>query len=186
MLIHLIRHTKPDVSPGICYGQTDLCLTDSFAQEKAAVHSKLLSSYDAVYTSPLQRCSLLADSIEAPKRFIDDRLMEYNFGDWELKPWDELNSPAVQQWMDNFVDQPAPNGDSILSMKKRVDDFFDELYKSNDENIAVVSHSGVQRLIHAKILMTPLSHLFRLQLDFGAVLELKRNSEQTLCTIKHL
>ena len=186
MLIHLIRHTTPDIKPGICYGQADLGLVDSFEQEKTLVHSKLLTSYDAVYTSPLQRCALLADTIKSPNRFIDERIMEYNFGDWELKPWEELKSPDTQQWMDNFVDQAAPNGDSILTMKNRVDDFFDELYTRDYQNVAVVSHSGVQRLVHARILETPLALLFRLQLNFGAVLEIQVNNESKLNTIKHL
>ena len=186
MLIHLIRHTTPDIKPGICYGQADLGLVDTFEQEKTVVHSKLLSRYDAVYTSPLQRCTLLADTIKSSNRFVDKRIMEYNFGDWELKPWEELKSPDTKEWMDNFVDQAAPNGDSILTMKKRVDDFFEELYKSDYQNVAVVSHSGVQRLIHARILETPLALLFRLQLNFGAVLEIQINNETKLNTIKHL
>lgn len=186
MLIHLIRHTTPDIQPGICYGQADLRLAESFEHEKVIVHNKLLEKYDAVYTSPLQRCSLLAETINTNKRFTDDRLMEYNFGDWELKPWSDLKSPETQQWMDNFVEQPAPNGDSIITIKKRVDDFFDELYQSNYENIAVVSHAGVQRLVHANILQMPLTHLFRLQLCYGAVLEILNDTKQTTTTIKHL
>ena len=34
MLIHLIRHTTPDIETGICYGQTDLDVSDSFEKEK--------------------------------------------------------------------------------------------------------------------------------------------------------
>ncbi len=186
MLIHLIRHTTPDITPGICYGQTDLSLTDSFEQEKAEVHNKLLSRYDAIYTSPLQRCALLADSIEAPKRFIDDRLIEYNFGDWELLPWSEFKSEGAKSWMNNFVDQPAPNGDSMISMQQRVMEFFDALLQKNYSSVALVTHSGVQRLIHGYILETSLKHLFRLQLEFGAVLEVNSDLSNGLLTIKHL
>ena len=57
MRIHLIRHTTPDIKKGLCYGQTDLDVTDTFEQEKEHVLSKLLGEYDAVFTSPLQRCS---------------------------------------------------------------------------------------------------------------------------------
>ena len=42
MLIHLIRHTKPEIAAGICYGQTDLELASSFTQEADTVLSKLL------------------------------------------------------------------------------------------------------------------------------------------------
>lgn len=186
MLIHLIRHTTPQIEEGICYGQSDLTLAESFEAEKAILQKKLLSEYDALYTSPLQRCALLADSINSKNRFEDDRILEYNFGDWELKNWNELDRTETQNWMDNFIDQPAPGGDSIISMKTRVDAFFAQLIKSDYATIAVVTHSGVQRILHAHILQTPLSHLFRLQLDYGAVLEIKRNKDLELNTIKHL
>jgi len=186
MLIHLIRHTTPDIEPGICYGQTDLDVIESFESEKDRVVSKLKEQYDVVYTSPLQRCAKLAEFVNTTNRVTDKRIMEYDFGDWERLPWSDLTSEKARQWMDNFVDQPAPNGESILSMQKRVMPFFDELFKKEYERVAVVTHSGVQRLMHAHILETPLTHLFRLELDFGAVLEIKHNRESKSLTIKHL
>lgn len=186
MIIHLIRHTTPDIDLGLCYGQTDLDLAETFEQESTAVLNKLRPNYDAVITSPLQRCSKLADKIAAKQRMVDNRLMEYNFGDWELKPWSEFKTADTQAWMDNFVDQPAPNGDSMISMKSRVDDFFTDLLSKDYQHVAVVSHSGVQRLLHGHILSTPMTHMFRLQLEFGAVLEIKVDQQSGLQTIKHL
>ena len=186
MRIHLIRHTTPDIKKGLCYGQTDLDVTDTFEQEKEHVLSKLLGEYDAVFTSPLQRCSKLAEHVKGNLRFNDERIMEYNFGDWELRPWDELQSEQARAWMDNFVDQPAPNGDSLITMQDRVMGFFQELIKEDYQTVAVVTHSGVQRILHAHVLETPLTHLFRLQLDFGAVLEVISNAENDLLTVKHL
>jgi len=185
MLIHLIRHTTPEIDEDICYGQTDLDLAPSFEQEAQTVLSKLKPHYDFVVTSPLQRCSRLASMVNADKRHSDERIVEYNFGDWELKKWSEFNCEATQHWMNNFVEQPAPNGDSLISMKSRVDEFWQELIHSDHKSVAVVTHSGVQRLIHGYVLKTPLTHLFRLQLDFGAVLELKVDNENELTTIKH-
>ena len=186
MLIHLIRHTTPKIESGICYGQTDLDVVDSFEQEKDVVLSKLLTDYDAVYTSPLQRCSKLAASITGKQRITEPRLMEYNFGDWELRPWSDFKPGEADDWMNNFVDQPAPNGDSILTMQDRVMGFFNELFSKDYQHVAVVAHSGVQRILHAHILETPLTHMFRLQLDFGAVLEIKSDLQNNLLTVKHL
>lgn len=186
MLIHLIRHTTPDIETGVCYGQTDLDVATSFEQEKQAVLNKTLSRYDAVYTSPLQRCSKLARFLQSEHRVTDPRLMEYNFGDWELLPWSEFKSTSAKNWMNDFVNQPAPNGDSVISMQDRVMDFFNTLLEKNHTSVALVTHSGVQRLIHAHILNTPLTHLFRLQLDFGAVLEIKSELSTGLLTVKHL
>ena len=186
MLIHLIRHTTPKIEPGICYGQSDLDVSHSFKDEVKTILTKTLKKYDVVYTSPLQRCAKLAENITGEQRFSEPRIMEYNFGDWELLPWSDFKSDDAQSWMNNFVDQPAPNGDSIKTMQSRVMSFFEELIKKDVESVAVVTHSGVQRLLHAHILCTPLEYLFRLQLDFGAVLEVKSDALTGLLTIKHL
>ena len=186
MQIHLIRHTTPNIDPGVCYGQTDLELAASFEQEKLAVLSKLNEHYDAVYTSPLKRCALLAKHIDGEQRINDQRLMEYNFGDWELLAWSEFKSEEAQNWMNNFVDQTAPNGENMITMQKRVDEFWQELIQQPYERVAVITHSGVMRIIHGLILSTPLTHLFRLQLEFGAIMEVNSELNTNLMTIKHM
>lgn len=186
MLIHIIRHTTPNIDAGICYGDSDITLTDSFEQERDVILSKLQSNYDAVFTSPLHRCAKLSESINTTHYCVDDRLKEYNFGDWELRPWSDLNDDVARLWMDNFVEQAAPNGDSLIVMKKRVDDFWQELVYKDLNKVAIVTHAGVLRLIHAAILETPLKHLFRLQLNYGAILEVHSNLDTGLETIKHL
>lgn len=192
MIIDLIRHTKPAIEEGICYGQTDLSLAESFDQEYAQIRSKICDRYDYVISSPLLRCHRLAERIVDGSNIaveLDDRIMEYNFGDWEMLPWSEFKDDASRSWMDNFVDQPAPNGDSMLSMQKRVTEFWDTITSResySDSHIAVITHSGVQRLLHAMILETPLSHMFRLQLSFGAVIRINFDTVSQLTTIQHL
>lgn len=186
MIIHIIRHTRPDIKPGICYGQTDLALADSFDRDSKQVMTKLFDHYDAIYTSPLQRCALLSEKFRSDSRTIDPRLMEYNFGNWELKPWNDFTSDTAKSWMNNFVEQAAPSGDSMITMQARVSEFWSELLVKNHNRVAIVTHSGVQRLIHGLILETPMTHLFRLQLDFGAVLEVNSDIKSGLISIKHL
>jgi alpha-ribazole phosphatase len=41
--IFLIRHTTPAVAKGICYGQTDLDITESFVEEAEAIRGHLPS-----------------------------------------------------------------------------------------------------------------------------------------------
>lgn len=186
MLIHLIRHTTPDIEPGICYGRSDIGLANSFVDEREIVLRRLKSNYDALFSSPLTRCTKLSDSISADTRLIDDRLKEYDFGDWELRPWEKINDEEAQYWMDNYISSSAPNGDSLLLMKKRVDEFWHELIQQNFDNVAIVTHAGVIRLIHGLILETPLSHLFRLQLDYGSIVEIQKNRKTGLETLKHV
>jgi len=186
MIIDLIRHTTPDIAQGICYGQTDLSLKPSYPQEFERIQHKVYNNYDLVVSSPLQRCLRLAQTLNTDTLEQDPRIMEYNFGDWELQPWSEFKSAQAEHWMNNFIDQPAPNGDSMISMQTRVMSFWLETLSRDVKRIAVVTHSGVLRLLHAHILETPLSHMFRLELDFGAVIRITHKSATGLTTLKHL
>jgi len=84
MEIYLIRHTTPAIAKGICYGQTDLDVTDSFEAEVMSIKEHLPKNIQAVYSSPLQRCRKLAEAIfpKHPVQLFDD-LMELNCGDWK-------------------------------------------------------------------------------------------------------
>jgi len=170
MILDLIRHTTPAVEPGVCYGQTDLALSDSFENEAQIVLAKLDTHYDAVISSPLQRCLLLANKINANTRSNDERLLEYHFGDWEMKTWAEIQLLDSEQWFDDYVNQPAPNGDSLLNLQMRAMSFLSDTLQLDVERVAVVSHAGVLRVIHAYVLSTPLEDMFKLVLKFGAVI----------------
>ena len=58
--IYLIRHTTPAVAKGVCYGQTDLDITETFLEEAEVIRQVLPAGIAAVHSSPLQRCARLA------------------------------------------------------------------------------------------------------------------------------
>ena len=60
MEIYLIRHTTPLVAKGVCYGQSDLDVTETFIPEADIIKAHLPSNIQQVYSSPLQRCTKLA------------------------------------------------------------------------------------------------------------------------------
>ncbi len=86
MKITLIRHTSVNVEPGICYGQSDVPLDESFSHTAEFIKHKLqVEKYDAIYCSPLSRCVKLAKYCGYETPILDKRLLEINFGDWEMK-----------------------------------------------------------------------------------------------------
>mgnify|MGYP000761121693 CR=1 FL=1 len=99
MQITLVRHTA--VSPEwqvICYGNTDIPLADTFAEEAPRVAAQIdLSLYDRILSSPLSRALKLAQHCvpQGTNIEVDDRLKEMNFGDWEGKHWDSILEEAV-------------------------------------------------------------------------------------------
>ncbi len=146
MKIYLLRHTRVDVPSGICYGQTDVSLADTFENELSIIKNTLSDvTFKKVYSSPLTRCMRLA------KKFTDyiisdARLMELNFGDWENKSWDEIfDCEKGKKWFSNYLEEVCPNGESSQMLQQRIQNFIDELPKIND-NILIVTHSGVIRM----------------------------------------
>ncbi len=169
MEIYLIRHTTPDILPGICYGQSDLDLADSFTKEYAILREKLPEKLDQVYSSPLFRCKELALELGFPIT-LDKRLKEYDFGDWEMLPWKDIPKGDMEEWMKDFVSVAPPNGESYHALFQRVESFWDELLQNDpDEVIALTIHGGVIRSLLALLLEIPLKNAFRLHLDYGSI-----------------
>lgn len=169
MEIYLIRHTTLAIKPGVCYGQSEIPLEKSFLEESKVIKAKLPNRFDIVYSSPLQRCLKLAEHMNADERKSDASLLELNFGDWEMKPWDEIDQKVLQEWMSNFVHISVPNGESYMELFQRVDTFFKRVQDKHYEKVAIVSHAGVIRAFIANVLGLPLENSFSLEVDYGKV-----------------
>lgn len=144
MNVHLIRHTSVKVPRGICYGQSDVEVKDSFEQEAEVIKEQIkYIHFDKVYCSPLKRCVKLADYCGYADAEQDKRIMEINFGDWELKNFDSIHDPNLQTWYKDYIHVRATNGESFLDQFKRVSNFLDELKQKEYQNVALFTHGGV-------------------------------------------
>lgn len=150
MEIYLIRHTAVAVEQGICYGQKDVDLAVTYAEELETVKKNLDGvEFDQIYTSPLTRAKRLANDIYPEKGIEDKRLMELNFGDWEGKIWDEIKDPYLAKWMEDFVNLKCSNGESFVMLRDRVLDFWNEIKSKDYNKVAIFTHGGVIRTIQA-------------------------------------
>jgi len=172
MEVYLIRHTTPQIAKGICYGQSDVPLADSFNAEIAVLLKQLPPIFDAVFSSPLTRCYQVAKHIQAKKITVDKRLLELNFGDWEMKNWDDIDQKALNTWMKAFVQSSIPGGESYLDLTKRVQDFITSVTRSDYKRVAIVTHGGVIRSFLAYALDTPLKDTFSYALNFGSIVKI--------------
>lgn len=145
MEVILIRHTRPDVPPGTCYGQTDVPLAASFPQEAARTKTALeaYAPFDHAYSSPLTRALRLAAFCGYPDATTDDRLLEIDMGQWEMQRYDEITDPALQRWYEDYLHLPATGGESFVQLYDRVASFLDELKQRPFHRVAVFAHSGV-------------------------------------------
>ncbi len=172
MDLSVIRHTRLNIDSGRCYGQSEVELADSFDAELAELQARLSPPYAAVYSSPKLRCTRLAqqfgDSIHN-----DARLLEYHFGDWEMTRWDDIDTTALNAWMQDFVNVATPNGENLLQMYARVAAFMDELRAGTHDHGLIVTHAGVIRCIWAYLLNIPLGEIFKLKVGYGDVLNFR-------------
>ncbi len=174
MEIYLIRHTTPQIEKGICYGQTDLDVTDSFIEEVGTIKTKLgkLNKDIIIYSSPLQRCLKLAEKLSNKLPVIEKRLMELNFGHWEMQAWDDINKTELNLWMDDFVNVACPNGESYKSLYERTSEFINELKEKNTKKAIIVSHGGAIRAILSYIKQEPLIRSFNTKVNYGDVIKI--------------
>ena len=176
MEVYLVRHTETVCEKGICYGQSDVGIREPYD----AVFESILNQLpqDAVlYSSPLQRCTVLAKHIlqntQIDSVIEDPRLMEMHFGDWELQSWNDISQEILNPWMEDFVNIRVPNGESFVDLNERVVDFFEsEITKESDKPLIIVAHAGVIRSVLCKVNNLPLQEAFEATLDFGAVVKI--------------
>ena len=175
MKLTLIRHTSLQTGAGICYGQSDVDVAESFVNEVAKTKEKLAAmAFNAIYSSPLQRCVKLADALNFGEPVLDNRLMELNFGEWELQAWDDIPRDIFDTWAHDYANIAPPNGETFSQLQQRGLNFLEEiLAKHPNEHIAVVSHGGMIRALLAHVLNMELKGLFRFTIDYGSVTQLE-------------
>ena len=168
MNLTFIRHTSVAVEPGICYGQSDVELSITFEAEAQQVSSKLrLSQFDAVYSSPLSRCRKLASFCGFREPVIDERLMELNFGDWEMKAWSDIQDPQLQLWFDNWVEAIPTGGESFASLIVRIKEFLETLNTLPVNDVIIFTHAGVIRAAGILAGTFPAAEAFDYKVGYG-------------------
>lgn len=170
MQVYVIRHTKVNVPSSVCYGQTDVELADTFLEEVEQIHAKIENDFDVIYSSPLSRCQKLANTF-SDEIIFDERLKEFNFGDWEMKSWNEIPLEDINPWYKDFVHSKTPNGESMQKMYTRLSEFMNELRNEKHEKVLIVSHGGIIRLMWCYLLQTPIKNAFKIPVHYGEIFQ---------------
>ncbi|HUG60074.1 MAG TPA: histidine phosphatase family protein [Candidimonas sp.] len=152
MRLYLVRHPKPLVAAGVCYGSSDIGVderdTDNVLRE---VSAKLPKGLD-IYSSPLQRCAglarCLADAFDCVSPVFDERLAEMHFGDWELRAWDDIPRDEIDAWAGDLTMYRPGGGESVTMMAERVLAFYADVLLRRRDAI-VVCHAGTIRMLLA-------------------------------------
>jgi alpha-ribazole phosphatase len=184
MEIYLIRHTTPAVAKGVCYGQSDLDVTATFEAEADAIREHLPAEIQQVYSSPLQRCSKLAQYLFPQHSAIyHNDWMEINCGQWELQQWDDIAPHEIDPWMKDYVNVRIPGGENYVDVYERVVRQFEQA-AAGAHPAAIVAHGGVIRSILAHITgMALLDSFNAFPLHYGCVAKITRDGGNFLHTM---
>lgn len=174
--LYLIRHTRPDVAPGICYGQLDLDLAGSFHAEAQRVLC-WLPPLELVFTSPLLRSKRLGAHLASQQRCelrSDERLMEKHFGAWEGRMWDDIPRDEIDAWAADVLGYVPPGGESARQLLLRAGSFLADLAQLPQRHIAIVAHGGSIRAMLALLADIPLTQTLDWRIEYGTVISLRR------------
>lgn len=173
-MLTLLRHPRPCVADGICYGRTD-CAAD--AHHEQALLDELLEALppQRVLTSPALRCRVLADRLcerwQRPCE-VEPRLREMDFGRWEGLSWDAVPRAELDAWARQSVDYAPGGGESLRNMAKRVRAWAGEVAAAQTDVLAV-THGGVMRFLTAWRRGEPLTSVPNIRAPgFGQMLRL--------------
>lgn len=174
MEIILIRHTSVNVPPGVCYGQSDVPLRDTFNDEAAVVKEKLsrYTPFDMVYTSPLSRCTQLAAKCGYHDAIRERRIIELDFGAWEMQRYDDITDPRLQEWYDDYFNVAPTGGESFVMQYRRISEFLDEVRSEPFNRVAIFTHGGVMMcaMVYAKCVK--MEEAFSYRAPYGGIVSI--------------
>ncbi|MFR9534088.1 MAG: alpha-ribazole phosphatase family protein [Rikenellaceae bacterium] len=174
-MIYFLRHTRPNIKAGICYGITDLDLDPkSYVADIAQIKEGISEvKFDAIYSSPLKRCRQAAEAIASESEIIlDARLKEMDFGEWEMMRWSEIfEAQSGKEWFANYINCPTPRGESFSNLVHKAKSFIEEV-KDKKGDILVVTHAGFIRAAMVASLVAPAAEIFDRTIEYGEIIKL--------------
>ena len=186
MQIYLIRHTRPAVPEGLCYGRRDVPLDEADLEASLPGIASHLPDSLTFYSSPATRCTRLAVRLATAcggtLAAFDPRLHELDFGDWEGKPWRDLPRHETERWTSDIVGNAPPNGEHFTAMWRRVTEAYrsilGEAWRDDAPGVVVVGHAGSLKVLLMQALKLELAQYACADIAQGRVtcIEVSRNA----------
>jgi alpha-ribazole phosphatase len=171
--LYLVRHPQPRVAAGVCYGRQDIAV-DSESLERAASAVREGIPEPAlrgarIFSSPSQRCVLLARELAAPREpILAEELLEMNFGAWEGRNWDALPRDQLDAWAADVWGY-RPGGAESAAMVAVRWRRWSALIRTMNDSVVAVTHAGVIRVALACAGLLDSATFARAAIGFGSV-----------------
>jgi len=171
------------------YGSTDVEITDLGKAQMEHLAEKLrFTEIDVIYSSTLKRAVIGAQMIgrwHAGPIFNLPELAEMDFGVWEGLAFSEIaeqfKDELAQRQMDIKHFRAPAARENIQDLAERVLGCVKNIrQKHASQNILLVGHGGVNRVILCDALGLDLSRVYRLHQDYGCLNIIDYFSDSTL------
>jgi len=148
MTLWLVRHARPLVEQGVCYGALDVAADAAATHAAAVALAAELPHGVTVHGSPLQRCEQLTQFLRGLRPDLtyktDARLAEMDFGAWEGQRWDAIARAELDAWTDAFATWCCGGGECVQDFMARVAAAWDGAC-AQDQPVVWITHAGVIR-----------------------------------------
>ena len=149
-MIYFVRHgqTNWNITKRI-QGQVDIPLNENGREQARNISEEIANlKIDKIISSDLSRAKETAEIINQrmqKKLIIDERLREINYGLIEGTRRLDLSEKT---WKIYDTEPEKLHAESKKDVYERIKSFFEEIHSSNnDENILVVTHGGILRMV---------------------------------------
>lgn len=176
--VYLMRHGEVANGGEKRYnGHIDIDITEKGVEQMRRLAVMLEGkNISAIYSSDLIRtvkgAEIIAKSLGltyTPLRSLRER----SVGAWEGLTAEEIKGRFPEQyatWKADLLNYRPPDGECLVDVKNRILPVFKQLVASHpDQEIALLLHGGVNRVILADALGMDMMNLFRLKQSFGAL-----------------
>lgn len=179
--LYLVRHGETEWSKsGQHTGHTDIELTKRGQEQAAALREPLSQlSFDAVYSSPLQRARKTAELAGFSEVGLHDDLMEWDYGQLEGRTSKDIQRdyPDWRIWTGE-----VPGGESAEQVVARLQRFIAEVRSSEHQKVLVFAHGHSLRVLTLAWLDLPITagELFEIDTATLSVLDEDENGPKVL------
>ncbi len=174
MRVSLLRHGMTQ-GGDIYRGHTDVALTAEGLLQMQQANAGFALPVDYLVSSTLQRCAAFA-TLHGQPEFLDARLQEMSFGDWDGQLRSEVwlaHAEQVKAFWNNPMVAAAPNGESVAVVQKRAIACLHEhvqfALKQGKQHLLLVTHGGVIRAMLSDLLQMQPQALFNVDVPYGGV-----------------
>ncbi len=139
MSLYICRHGRTEANAsGLLLGRADPEL-DTVGRAQATAIAAAVPNAELVISSPLLRCRQTAEAFGLPLT-IDERLIELDYGEFDLKPLSELPAEIWAEWRADNDFRP-PGGETLNELGARVHGALEELAdQAIARDVVLVSH----------------------------------------------